>query len=154
MGVYKLAFPYRKILCPVAFDPNSADALAHAVALALSSNATIYLLHVLQINPLTAQGAAEGFAGRDFYDSQVEAGRTKLNECAASIPAGIGRELSVEIGEPGDLIIAAQQRLGADLVVMATHGRRGLKHLVMGSVAERVVREATAPVLTVRATTD
>ncbi len=146
-----MPFPYSKILCPVDFDPNSADALAHAAALATNSGGTLYLLHVVQINPLTAQGAAQGFAGKDFYDSQVEAARARLEECAQSIPAGVKRELAVEIGEPGDLIIAAPQRLGADLVVMATHGRRGLKHLVLGSVAERVVRESTVPVLTVRA---
>jgi nucleotide-binding universal stress UspA family protein len=146
-----LPFPYSKILCPVDFDPNSADALAHAAALAMNSGGTLYLLHVVQINPLAAQGAAEGFAGKDFYDSQVEAARGQLEQCAQSIPAGVARELAVEIGEPGDLIIAAQQQLGVDLVVMATHGRRGLKHLVLGSIAERVVREATAPVLTVRA---
>jgi nucleotide-binding universal stress UspA family protein len=149
-----LPFPYSKILCPVAFDSSSADALAHAASLALNSGATLYLLHVLQINPLTSQGAAEGFAGRDFYDSQVEAVRARLNQCAATIPAGVRRELVVEVGEPGNLIIAAQQRLGVDLVVMATHGRRGLKHLVLGSVAERVVRESTVPVLTVRAATE
>lgn len=146
-----MPFPYSKILCPVAFDSNSADALTHAAALAMNSGATLYLLHVLQINPLTAQGAAQGFAGKDFYDSQVEAAHARLEECAQSIPAGVKRELVAEIGEPGNLIIAAQQRLGADLVVMATHGRRGLKHLVLGSVAELVVRESTAPVLTVRA---
>jgi nucleotide-binding universal stress UspA family protein len=145
-----LPFPYSRILCPIAFDPNSADALAHAAALAMNSGATVYLLHVLQINPLTAQGAAQGFAGKDFYDSQVAAAHARLEECAQSIPGGVKRELAVEIGEPGNLIIAAQQRLGADLVVMATHGRRGLKHLVLGSVAERVVRESAAPVLTVR----
>jgi nucleotide-binding universal stress UspA family protein len=146
-----LPFPYSKILCPVDFDSNSADALAHAAALAMSAGATLYLLHVVQINPLAIQGAAEGFAGKDFYDSQVEAARGRLEQFAQSIPAGIMRELAVEIGEPGDLIIAGQQRLGADLVVMATHGRRGLKRLVLGSVAERVVRESTVPVLTVRA---
>lgn len=105
---------------------------------------------MVQINPLTAQGAAQGFAGKDFYDSQVEAARGRLEECAQCVPSGVKRELAVEIGEPGALIIAAPQRLGADLVVMATHGRRGLKHLVLGSVAERVVRESTVPVLTVR----
>lgn len=146
-----MPFPYGKILCPVAFDPYSAEALAHAAALAMNSAATLYLLHVLQINPLTAQGAAQGFAGQDLYDSQVQAALTRLEEYAGSIPARIKRELAVEIGEPGNLIIATQQRLGVDLVVMATHGRRGLKHLVLGSVAERVVRESTAPVLTVRA---
>jgi len=116
----------------------------------MSSGSTLYLLHVLQINPLTAQGAAQGFAGKDFYDSQVEHARGRLEQYAESIPSGVARELAVEIGEPGNLIVAAQQRLGADLVVMATHGRRGLKHLVLGSVAERVVRESAVPVLTVR----
>jgi nucleotide-binding universal stress UspA family protein len=146
-----LPFPYGKILCPVSFDPNSAVALEHAGALAKNSGAMLYLLHVLQINPLTAQGAAQGFAGQQFYDSQVQTAHARLEEYAESMPASVKRELAVEIGEPGNLIIAAQQRLGVDLVVMATHGRRGLKHLVLGSVAERVVRESTAPVLTVRA---
>jgi nucleotide-binding universal stress UspA family protein len=145
-----LPFPYGRILCPIDFDPNSADALVHAAALAMNSGGSVYLLHVLQINPLTAQGAAEGAAGQAFYDSQVKAAHTRLEQCAETIPANVRRELAVEIGEPGNLIVAAQQRLGADLVVMATHGRRGLKHLVLGSVAERVVRESTAPVLTVR----
>jgi nucleotide-binding universal stress UspA family protein len=117
----------------------------------MDPGSTLYLLHVLQINPLTSQGAAQGYAGKDFYDSQVEHARGRLEQYAQSIPAGIRRELAVEIGEPGNLIIAAQQQLGADLVVMATHGRRGLKHLVLGSIAERIVRESTAPVLTVRA---
>ena len=146
-----MPFPYRKILCPVDFDPNSADAVAHAAALAANSGSTLYLLHVLQINPLTTQGAVQGFAGKDFYDSQIEHAHSRLEQWAQSIPAEIIRELAVEIGEPGNLIIAAQQRLGADLLVMGTHGRRGLKHLVLGSIAERVVRESPVPVLTVRA---
>ncbi|MBV8774867.1 MAG: universal stress protein [Deltaproteobacteria bacterium] len=147
-----MPFPYSKILCPIAFDDNSADALAHAVSLAANSGAIVYLLHVLQINPVTAQGAMEGPAGQELYDAQVEAARAQLDELAATIPAGIGRELAVEIGEPGSLIVAAQQQLGVDLVVMATHGRRGLKHLILGSVAERVLRESNAPVLTLRGT--
>jgi nucleotide-binding universal stress UspA family protein len=146
-----LPFPYGKILCPLAFDANSADALAHAAALAKNSGAILCLLHVLQINPLTAQGAAQGYAGKDFYDSQVETARGRLKQCAQSIPAEVKLEMAVEIGEPGNLIIRAQQQFGEDLVVMATHGRRGLKHLVLGSVAERVVRECAVPVLTVRA---
>ncbi|MBV8451304.1 MAG: universal stress protein, partial [Deltaproteobacteria bacterium] len=108
-----MSFPYRIILCPIDFDLNSADALAHAAALAASSGSTLYLLHVLQINPLTAQGAAQGFAGKDFYDSQIEDARSRLEQYAQSIPAGVARELIVEIGEPGNLIIAAQQRLAA-----------------------------------------
>ena len=83
-----MPYPYRKILCPVDFDPNSVDALAHAAALAMNSGGTLYLLHVVQINPLTAQGAAEGFAAKDFYDSQVERARGQLEQYAQSIPAG------------------------------------------------------------------
>jgi hypothetical protein len=66
IGRCSLAFPYRKILCPVDLDPDSDDALAHVAALATNSGGTLYLLHVVQINPLTAQGAAQGFAGKDF----------------------------------------------------------------------------------------
>jgi nucleotide-binding universal stress UspA family protein len=146
-----LPFPYSKVLCPVDFEPNSADALAHAAALAMSSGGVLYLMHVVQINPLTAQGAAEGLAAKDFYEAQVEHARTRLEQYVQSIPAALTRELVVEIGDPGNLIIAAQQRLGVDLVVMGTHGRRGLRHLVLGSIAERVVRESSVPVLTVRA---
>jgi nucleotide-binding universal stress UspA family protein len=146
-----LPFPYSKILCPLDFEPNSADALAHAAALAMNSGATLYLMHIVQINPLTVQGAAEGFAAKDLYDTQVAHARDRLEQCSQNIPPGVKRELVVEIGEPGNLISAAQQRLGADLVVMGTHGRRGLRHLVLGSVAERVVRESSVPVLTVRA---
>jgi nucleotide-binding universal stress UspA family protein len=146
-----LPFPYGKILCPIEFDSNSGEALMHAAAIAVHSGATLHLLHVLQVNPLAAQGATERFAGQQFYDSQLREARIRLKEYAESIPAPVKRELTVKLGEPGSTIIAAQQRLGADLVVMATHGRRGLKHLVLGSVTERVVRESTAPVLTIRA---
>lgn len=145
-----MPFPYDKILCPIEFDSNSRDALAHAAAMAIHSGATLHLLHVLQVNPLAAQGASEGFAAQQFYDSRIREARIRLEEYAESIPAVVKRELTVELGEPGNTIITAQQRIGADLVVMATHGRRGLKHLVLGSVAERVVRESSAPVLTIR----
>lgn len=146
-----MPFPYSRILCPVSFDSNSVEAVAHAVAIAVHSGAKLHLLHVLQLNPLTAQGVSEGFAAQQFYDSQIREARSRLEEYDGGIPAPVTRELTVEVGEPGSTIVAVQQRLGADLVVMATHGRRGLKHLVLGSVAERVIREATAPVLTIRA---
>jgi nucleotide-binding universal stress UspA family protein len=144
-------FPYQKILCPIDFDDSSAHAIEHAAALASNCSATLYLLHVVQINPLVAQGAAEGPAGKELYDAQVEAAGAQLQQLTQDIPPGVKREIAVEIGEPGSLIIDAVRRLGPDLVIMATHGRRGLKRLVLGSVAERVVRESSAPVLTVRA---
>jgi nucleotide-binding universal stress UspA family protein len=137
-------------LCPLDFDENSAHALQHAAALARQSGGLLLLLHVIQINPLVAQGAAEGFAGKELYDTQVEAARRQLEETAERIAPNVKCEITVEIGEPGALIVEAVTRLGADLLVMATHGRRGLKRLVLGSVAERVARESIVPVLIVR----
>ena len=59
-------------------------------------------------------------------------------------------QVEVMMGDPGVEILQAAKRQGADLIVMATHGRKGLRHLVLGSVAEHVVREAPCPVLTVK----
>jgi nucleotide-binding universal stress UspA family protein len=145
-----LPFPYRKILCPVDIDPDSADALAHAAALAKNSGGTLYLLHVVQINPLTAKERPRIRRQRLLRFASGSRTGSAGRVCPEYSRAGVKRELAVEVGEPGSLIIATPQRLGADLVVMATRGRRGLKHLVLGSVAERVVRASTVPVLTVR----
>jgi nucleotide-binding universal stress UspA family protein len=63
-----LPFPYKKILCAIDFDDHAVEAFKQAAALAQHFCAVLYLLHVIQINPLAAQGAAEGFAGQQFYE--------------------------------------------------------------------------------------
>ena len=145
-----MPFPYKRILCPVDFDEYSTGALKEATALALSSAGTMHILHVVQINPLFDQGAAEGFTAGEMYEAQIEFARKKVEQKLTAIPPEVKREIIIEIGDPGDSIIDMQAKLGADLVVMATHGRKGFKHLVLGSVAERVVRESRVPVLMVR----
>lgn len=147
-----MPFPYKRILCPVDFDEYSSEALKEAAALASSGGSTVHVLHVVRISPLFDQGAAEGFTAEESYEAQTSFARKRVEEMLRAIPAEVKREIAIEIGEPGDSIMEAQKKLGADLVVMATHGRKGLKHLVLGSVAERVVRESRAPVLTVRPT--
>jgi nucleotide-binding universal stress UspA family protein len=145
-----LPFPYRQILCPVNCDQNSAEALTQAAALALNGGGNLLVLHVVQINPLVYQGAAEGLAGGEMFDTQIELARKQVEQMLAEVPPKVNRTVIVEVGEPGERIIDAETKFNADLVVMATHGRRGLKHLVLGSVAERIVRESAVPVLTVR----
>src|SRR5690348_12134892 len=108
-------------------------------------------MHVVQMNPLTAQGAAQGFAGKDLYDAQVKYARTRLEHYVQRMPAAVRRELIGEIGELGILIVASQQWLRAELAVMGAHGRRRLKHIVLSSAAERIVHASTAPVLMMRA---
>lgn len=148
-----MPFPYRRIVCPVDFDEYSGDALKEAAALALNGAATVYALHAVRINPLVDQGAVEGFVAGEVYESQIALARKQIEQMLTSMPPEVKREIMIGIGEPGDWIIDAVNKLGADLIVMATHGRKGLKHLVLGSVAERIVRESPVPVLTVRPTT-
>ncbi|HVB80672.1 MAG TPA: universal stress protein [Candidatus Binataceae bacterium] len=145
-----MPFPYKRILCPVDFDAYSGEALKEAAALALNGAGTVRILHVVRINPLFDQGAAEGFTAGAVYQTQTDLAHRRVEEMLTAIPPEVKREIVIEIGEPADSIIDAQTKLGVDLVVMATHGRKGLKHFLLGSVTERVVRESCVPVLTVR----
>lgn len=141
-----MAFPYKLILCPVDFDDNSLRAVEEAGALARGGTGRLCLLHVIQINPL----ATEGFVLGELYDSQEKYAREKLDQITRDRLAGVECEILIEQGSPADVILAMEKAVAPDLVVMATHGRRGLTRLIMGSVAERVVRESITPVLTVR----
>jgi universal stress protein A len=132
---------FSNILCPVDLDQNSLAAISVAAELARDRNATLHLLHVL---PLAIR---EAFSFKEM-ESQA---RTKLERLGhQKLKAGTRYELLVVTGEPAIEVLQAATRLGIDLIVMATHGRRGVRRLVLGSVAERVVREAACPVLTVK----
>ena len=129
------------ILCPVDLDQNSVAAVSVAAVLAREGNATVHLLHVL---PLAIKKAFS------FGEMESEA-RTKLDRIGhQKLKAGTRYELLLVTGEPAIEVLQAATRLGIDLIVMATHGRRGVRRLVLGSVTERVVREAACPVLTIK----
>ena len=134
---------FKKILCPVDFDQNSLVALRLASELAQEGNANLRLLHVFAMPPGPEVALPFG---------KMEASaRTKLERLARRRVGRKARyEVDVMMGDPGVEILQAAKRWGASLIVMATHGRKGLRRLVLGSVAERVVREAPCPVLTVR----
>jgi nucleotide-binding universal stress UspA family protein len=133
---------FRKILCPVDFDQNSLLALRLASELAQERKATLHLLHVVAMPPGPEVALPFG---------RMEAtARTKVERLARQRIEGKARyEVDIMMGDPGVEVLQAAKRWGANLIVMATHGRKGLRHLVLGSVAERVVREASCPVLTV-----
>ena len=134
---------FRKILCPVDFDPNSLLALRLATELAQEHKATLHLLHVVAMPPGPEVALPFG--------KMETTARTKLERLARQKVNGKVRyEVDVLMGDPGVEILQAAKRQGANLIVMATHGRKGLRHLVLGSVAEHVVREAPCPVLTVK----
>ena len=134
---------FKKILCPVDFDQNSLLALRLASELAQERKATLYLLHVVAMPPGPEVALPFG--------KMEAAARTRLEKLARQkVDGKASYKIDVAMGDPGIEVLQVAKRLRADLIVMATHGRKGLRRLVLGSVAERVIREAPCPVLTVR----
>jgi nucleotide-binding universal stress UspA family protein len=140
-----MAYPFKTILCPIDFDENSIAALDAAARMARESDATVEVLHVVPI--IVQTGGAPIYV--DVYSAQEQDSKTKLLELAKSHLQGVKYELKTAVAQPSAAILHAQKTLGADVIVMSTHGRRGLAHFFLGSVAERVVREAGCPVLTI-----
>ncbi len=132
---------FGKILCPVDFNPNSLAALDLAKDMALKYQAKLYLLHVARIpNPdmdAPSCDCAASALGTDCLRSADALARQKFG--------GVTYEVVVKEGIPESGILEAINELGIDLVVMASHGRSGLTHLVLGSVAEEVVAQRFVP---------
>jgi universal stress protein A len=141
-----MAFPYRKILCPVDFDDNSLRALDKAIEIARHFGAAVLLVHAV---PLVVQ-FGEVPIPVDLYESQEKAARTRLDEIARQKLDGVEHESLVYTGDVVGSVLRAVGKFEPDLLVMATHGRSGLAHLLLGSVTEAMVRKATCPVLTIR----
>jgi nucleotide-binding universal stress UspA family protein len=141
-----MAFPYRKILCPIDFDDNSMLALDKAIEIARHFGAAVLLVHAL---PLVVQ-FGEVPIPVELYEEREKAARTKLGEIARQKLDGVDHELAVYTGDVVGCVLQAVAKFEPDLLVVATHGRSGLAHLFLGSVAEAVVRKASCPVLTIR----
>ncbi len=137
---------FKRILCPVSFDANSLAALDVVCGLAQEHGATVFLIHVV---PEPPPGSAP--IPIEPYPQTERDARARLEQLARQRLEGKAPyEIIARSGDPAGVIIAAAAEFRADSIVMATHGRTGIGHLLLGSVAERVVREAPCPVLTVR----
>lgn len=136
--------PIAAVLHPTDFSDRSAAAFHVARALARDYGATLHLLHVV---PYTSFAALEGASG-DIPDQEREA-KERLHQLAADAP-GVPVETAVVLGQPGEDTVAFAAKRNVDLIVLGTHGHTGLSRLLMGSVAEHVLRHAQCPVLTVR----
>jgi universal stress protein A len=142
-----MAGSFKKILCPVDFDENSIAALDAAASMAHESDAVVEVLHVVPI--IIQPGGMPIYL--DVYTAEEKDSQVKLAALAKAHLGGVNYELRTTVAQPSAAILHAQKTLGADVIVMGTHGRRGLAHFLTGSVAERIVREAQCPVLTIRA---
>ena len=142
---------FRRILCPVDFSDASRHAFDHATAIAGWYGSHVTGLHVLQ-HPFMFEPPilfAERGGLKDLAVNR-EMVWLRLNEwMTLAAKAGVAWDARVDEGVPAECILQYGRFLPADLVVIGTHGRSGFEHLVLGSVAEKVLRHATCPVLTV-----
>jgi len=144
---------FLRILSPVDFHENSLAALEYAAQFARQYDATVYLLHVIPTAELhlhrEVYRPTEG-GGADVHWAK-KVSKEKLQEIAQQyLSGGIRHEILTRLGDAAKSILEAAEEVGAELIVMATHGRTGIAHFFLGSVAEQVVREAPCPVLTIR----
>lgn len=141
----------RHLLVPVDFSPGSDLAFDHAVALAKVFDADVHVLHVFQV-PTYALPDGAFIPGADAVAEILTSAEKEVHsrvERAAS--SGVRFHAHTTEGAVDQEILRVAGRTHADMVVMGTHGRTGLRKVLLGSVAERVVRAATMPVITVRA---
>ena len=140
-------FRLKRILVPIDFSDCAKKALRYAIPLAKDYEAALTLLYVVP----THHGEY-GDIDYAILEAEMRAGSEKelstlaVDEVRGEVPA----DTLVRTGSPGLEIIEVAKSLSADLIVISTHGRTGLKHVLLGSIAEAVVRRAPCPVLVVR----
>lgn len=141
--------PPKNILVPIDFSEQSEKAATAACALAAKTGATVHLLHAYVI-PVESVGIALTVSQK-YVEQFVRESRAQLQELVAKLcPGASVGPLLVESGDPREVITHKAKELNVELIVMGTHGRRGLIHALMGSVAESVARTAPCSVLVVR----
>jgi len=146
--------PYRRILVPVDGSPTSLKGLKEAVRLAKAGGARVVLVHVVDEFAAFVGMEASGGILQDMIEGLVAGGRRILDKAGREAKRlGVSAQsiLRERVGGPAaDEIVRQAKKNRCDLIVIGTHGRRGLRRLALGSDAELVVRHATVPVLLVR----
>jgi len=148
-------FPFQKILCPTDFSEASLCGLKMASEMAERFGSEVVVLFVnkpIQTLPAAQIEAREIIFDVAAFEENVSRDARKHLAAVAEdlFPAGVEPRLEVRLGQPSEEILKVAKQENVDAIFMATHGRTGLKHIVFGSVAERVVGRAECPVLTVR----
>lgn len=140
-----------RILVPVDLMAGSKAIVDYAVQLARPFNAAIEVMHAWEPPQYVAPDllvAAPGWNPQSLEKTALEAARRELTTLIASINAPGPITQRLEVGEPAAAVLRVAEAGGFDLVVMGTHGRRGLPRLLLGSVAQKVIARAHCPVLT------
>ncbi|MBX3463542.1 MAG: universal stress protein [Planctomycetes bacterium] len=141
----------RRIVCPTDFSPTAARAVDYAAEMARSFDAELTLLHVIpeMTYPLRSFGMATAFP--HLREELHQRADDALQQIKAQLGANTKVSTLLRDGDAHAQVLECAKSLGADLIVMGTHGHTGLRHALLGSTAEKVVRLSECPVLTVRA---
>lgn len=138
------------ILVPIDYSPHSARALQVAIGLAKTFSAKVHLLHAYHL-PVSITMPDAVVIPQSFWDSVKDASARKLEKSFETVTReGVQCESHLTAQAPSAAIVETAKQIGADLIVMGTRGLTGLKHVLLGSVAERTVRNAPCPVMTVK----
>ena len=143
--------PFTKILTAIDFSENSECAFDYALTQATQFNAELTIIHVIN-EPVDLRGFYVPHISFEQLEKEIEESAVKMMEtfCNSRLGTFSNYKTAIVTGIPYDEITAAAARIDASLIVLGTHGRTGLDRLLFGSTAERVVRSASCPVLTVR----
>ena len=144
-----------RILVPVDLSDGSAGLIDYAIQLARPFNASIDVINVWEPPQYVAPDllvAAPGWNPQSLEKTALEAARKELTTLIGSLNAPGPIPQRLEVGEPAAAVLRVAEAGGFDLIVMGTHGRRGLPRLLLGSVAQKVIARAHCPVLTLHVT--
>lgn len=139
---------FNTILCPVDLEGHSAAALELARELAIQNDATICLFHTSPLPMTAAEFAPLPLEPLPEWERSAREGLEKL--AAEQLAGKVKYRVETATGDAIASVLEAARKFAADLIVMTTHGRKGMSHFLMGSIVEDVIRESPCPVLAVR----
>jgi nucleotide-binding universal stress UspA family protein len=141
----------QKILVPIDFSDYSRSALKYAVNFCKNCKADMFLIYVVEPVIYPPDFSMGQIAIPSVNSEWDERARQELDKLAKEeIPSGVSVKTIIKTGKPFLEIIETAGELDVDLIIIATHGRSGVEHILFGSTAEKVVRKASCPVLTLR----
>jgi nucleotide-binding universal stress UspA family protein len=143
--------PFDKILTAIDFSENSDHAFEYALTLATQFQAELTILHVIN-EPVDLRGFYVPHISFEQLEKEIEEGAQNMMEkfCQNKLADFTNYKTAIVSGIPYEEIIKKADEIASSLIVLGTHGRTGLDHIIFGSTAERVVRSASCPVLTIR----
>lgn len=146
---------FKTVLCPTDFSDTSYHALDYGLRFARGASGTLIVAHVIHVPSGDLYGENYGENRTLHFEEARVRVEQKVAEVVATRLEGYPKcQTRIDIGDPAEHIIKMAKDCRADLIITSTHGRSGLAHLVMGSVAEKIIRHAPCPVFVVRSGVD